>query len=425
MMFHNVTDNSVAQYRRRVQDLIGCRVLAPASDYATVGTIMTDSRSPQSLRYNARPAFSGAVLLGALVAISAGCGDSNNGTQDMGPGDTGPELLATGTECEDTAACGGGVCLRGFERLGAEEFDGSLFPDGYCSQDTCTANADCGENAGCLTRPDDLGGVCLRTCSGPSDCRDGYTCAVAAGSTDTRTFCVFEELDVCAHNAVWEEPGTCILRYAIAADGAQFQITATSAGLGNATFDVGPGEVVIRTTANTETDTPMDGPAGVLCHDIRQNFRNMQGVITYTRGSAVSTTSAVLASGTLATDVLTWDTCTYSDTYGDGPSSWTPADTATGPGCLANYTSTGDVNCAAPEFVCNVGNLEVGHNIQDGMWIQPLNSFEFGTELGTLTMGGLDQPPEATVDDKVEIPNSSPSRTYLGFTATLVSTTCY
>ena len=75
--------------------------------------------------------------------------------------------------------------------------------------------------------------------------------------------------------------------------------------------------------------------------------------------------------------------------------------------------------------MCGVGNLQVGHNIQNGMWIQPLNSFEFGTELGTLTMGGLGRPPESTVDDKVEVPNSAPSRTYLGFTATLMSTTCY
>jgi hypothetical protein len=40
-------------------------------------------------------------------------------------------------------------------------------------------------------------------------------------------------------------------------------------------------------------------------------------------------------------------------------------------------------------------------------------------------MAGLDGPAESTVDDKVEIPNSAPSRTFLGFTATLVSTTCY
>lgn len=425
MMFHNVTDNSVAQYRRRVQDLIGCRVLADASDHATVGTIMTDLRSPQSLPYNARRRFVGTVLLGGLLAAVAGCGDDNNSPMDQGQTDVGPELEATGTECEVAEDCGGGVCLVGFERLGAEEFDGSLFPDGYCSQDTCTANADCGEDAGCLTRPDDLGGVCLRTCAGPSDCRDGYTCMAAAGSTDTRMFCLVEEPEICTHNPAWEVAGTCVLRYAIADGGAQFQITGTSAGLGNATFDVGPGEVVIRTTANTETDEPMDGAAGVLCHDIRQNFRNMQGVITYTRGSAVSTTSAVIASGTLASNVLTWDTCTYSDTYGDSVSSWTPADTATGPGCLAGYRSQGDVNCTAPEFVCGVGNLDVGHNIQDGMWTQPLNGFEFGADLATLTMAGLNQPPEATVDDKVEIPNSSPSRTYLGFTATLVSTTCY
>lgn len=385
---------------------------------------MTDLQATSTLHYKAQRACTSAVLIVGLVVSATGCGDSN-ASPDLGPEDMGPTLMATGTECEDAEACGGGACLLGFERLGAAEFDGSLFPDGYCSVTGCTADTECGEGGGCLARPADLGGVCLETCSGPSECRDGYTCAVAPGSTDTRTFCVFEEPEICTHNAVWEVPDTCILRYAIASDGAQFQITGTNLMLGDATFDVGPGEVVIRVTANTDTDSPADGAAGVLCHDIRQNFRNEQGVITYTRGSAVATTSAVLASGNLSEGVLTWDTCTYSDTYGDSINSWTPADTATGPGCLAEYRSQGDVNCTAPQFVCGVGNLEVGHNIQNGMWTQPLNAFEFGTELAMLTMGGLNQPAEATVDDKVEIPNSSPSRTYLGFTATLVSTDCY
>lgn len=238
-------------------------------------------------------------------------------------------------------------------------------------------------------------------------------------------FCQFEELERCTHNAAWEQADTCILRYQIAAGDAQFQITGTNLMLGDATFDVGPGEVVIRTTA--ADGNPTTGVAGVLCHDIRQNFRNEQGVITYTRGSAVSTTSATLASGTLdtSTNVLTWDACTYSDTYGVDVNSWTPADTASGPGCLAQYRSQGDVNCAAGSFICGVGNLQEGHNIQDGMWTQPLNGYEFGADLATLTMGGLNQPAEASVDDKVEIPNEAPSRTYLGFTATLVDTTCY
>ena len=68
--------------------------------------------------------------------------------------------------------------------------------------------------------------------------------------------------------------------------------------------------------------------------------------------------------------------------------------------------------------------MDVGHNIQNGMWTQPLNSLEFASDMSTVTMGGLDRPAESTVDDKVEIPNDSPSRTYLGFTATLVSTDC-
>jgi hypothetical protein len=131
-----------------------------------------------------------------------------------------------------------------------------------------------------------------------------------------------------------------------------------------------------------------------------------------------------VATGTLGSNVLTWDTCTYSDSYGDSITSWTPADTATGPGCIAGYRSQGDVNCAAPNLVCSIGNLDVGHNIQNGMWTQPLNSLEFASDMSTVTMGGLDRPAESTVDDKVEIPNDSPSRTYLGFTATLVSTDC-
>lgn len=381
---------------------------------------MTDLRAPRLLHYKARSPFAGSVLIALLVGLSPGCGDG----EDMPPMmDAGPTGMFTGGPCADATACEGGTCFIGFERLGAEEFDGSLFPGGYCSVTACTTDASCGDNAGCLTRTAPQENVCLATCTLPSDCREGYTCATVPGSTDTRTFCLNDEPDVCAHNAAWEEPGTCVLRYAIADGDAQFQITATSAGLGNATFDVGPGEIVIRTTA--DTGAPVDGAAGVLCYDVRQNFRNPQGVITYTRGSAAATTSAVIAAGTLTTGVLAWDTCTYSDTYGDSPSSWTPEDTATGPGCMAGYRSQGDVNCAAPDLVCSIGNLQVGHNIQNGMWTQPLNSFELASDLTTLTMGGLDRPAESTVDNKVEIPNSSPSRTYLGFTATLVDTDCY
>jgi len=88
---------------------------------------MTELRLPSSLRYNARRPFAGAVLLAALLAVAAGCGDGN-GSPDMGPADMGPTGMFTVGECDDVTDCAGGTCLVGFERLGDEEFDGSLFP---------------------------------------------------------------------------------------------------------------------------------------------------------------------------------------------------------------------------------------------------------------------------------------------------------
>ena len=67
-MFHKETDKSVTQYRRRVQDLVRCRVLAPVSDHDTLDTIMTELRAPRTLHYMAHRAFAGVVLMSALAA---------------------------------------------------------------------------------------------------------------------------------------------------------------------------------------------------------------------------------------------------------------------------------------------------------------------------------------------------------------------
>ena len=347
------------------------------------------------------------TLAGAFVACGGDGGDPTTGL-----------ACTDGTECADEA------CLVGFEQLGSDTFDGSFFPGGYCSMSECERDAQCGPEAACVTREGDLPAICLATCSPEVACRDGYECTTRPGTSDQQTYCLAAPTPpACAHNSAWEVAGTCVARFAIADGDAEFQITATSAGLGDGSFLVGPGEVVIQTT--NVSGASGDGAAGLLCYELTQNFRNPQGVITSTRGFAVADSGTPVASGNISANVLTWDTCTYSDTYGDSPSSWTQADVATGPGCVNGYQSVGDVNCAAPALVCNIGNLMEGHNVQDGMWDQPFNNFELGTDLATLTMGGLGRPTESLVDDKVEIPNDAPSRTYLGFDATLVDVTCY
>lgn len=328
-----------------------------------------------------------------------------------------------GQACTDDTSCGmtGERCLVGFEQLGNNADDGAQFNGGYCTTaDACATDAECGDGAACLQV--EGVGTCLQTCTAPTDCRGGYTCRPAPNNANTTEFCLPEVIDPCVDNAAWAMAGQCVLTYEIADDGATFAISGT--GPGDDTFNVGPGTIVLRvpSTSGSAGLEPTDGAVGVLCQETHQNFVNTLGIQTVTQGFAVSTDSTTLNSGTLAAGVITWDTCTYGGNYPDG---WSPADSASGPGCLGGYRSVGDVICEPDSpILCQLGSLDFGHNIQDGTWNQPLHSFELSDDFSTLTMGVLGAPAEVGSNVGVELPNDSPGRTHLGFTATLVDTSC-
>lgn len=391
-----------------------------------------------------------------LTCLVAGCasGDPSPLPGDAGvDGAVGPGDHRIGAACTAALAsvsCAAGeACLEGFVRLTpfdetTDDFadaEGLIMPTGYCSLPTvdddgddagCTADADCGDDAGCFRLPGGPG-VCLASCTEDSDCRegDGYRCDSidAGGSTDAREFCIPDDRSPCASAFSFPSAGTCLLSYDLVGT---FEITGTSAGAGDGVIDVGPGRLTIRVTG--DGNAPTDGPAGIVCYDMYQQF-DIAGVETAINARAFEGAGIELNSGTVdtTTDTLAWDTCTYGTNH--GTQMWGPSQGASGAGCLGQYTSVGDVNCTLGAF-CAVGGLMPDHNRQDDVWNQPLNTFEFvgvSDPFDRIIMAGLDGPtvgengPDTSVgepDDKVEIPNARPSRTWLSFAGTLVSTIC-
>jgi hypothetical protein len=392
-------------------------------------------------------------FLGLIVALiaSAGCGD------DAEPG-------TVGLTCSSDLDCGPDGetrCAEGFVQLADDDTPdadddvngaiGLMMPadQGYCMQTTgCQDDSDCPGGSACFRPLADVSagaltdvpfhfadlnaGYCLVPCTDATACRvdDGFTCGVPleeelAGIPGVRqdTFCIPEALEPpCTADPARNLAGTCTLTYDVEGT---FQITGTPAAQGDGTFAIGPGTLIVR-VPSADGLSPSEGPASTLCYDMKQRFE-IGGVITSVRAYATSSGSATLNSGALAGDTITWDECTYSTTYCQSDASWTPEDTATGPGCVAGYHSVGDVNCTLGNF-CAVGSLQPDHNPQDGLWTQPFNDLVFASDFQTVSMGGLgdldtcDLPDQVT--DKVEIPNSSPGRTWLAFTGALRTMEC-
>lgn len=391
-------------------------------------------------------------FLGLSAALmAAGCGDSAS------PGTVG---LACTTDLE-CGREGEAICAQGFVQLAdddtpdaADDVNGSIglmMPAGvgYCMEAAgCQDDGDCPGGSACYRPLDDVSpgaltglpfafgdlnaGYCLVPCVDGSECRtdEGFTCGVPleeelAGIAGVRTdtFCIPDEVKApCAPDAARVLPSTCTLTYDIEGT---FQISGTTAAAGDGTRAIGPGTLIVR-VPSADGANPSDGQANVLCYDMRQRFE-IAGVKTAVRAYATSSGSDTLNSGALAGDTITWDACTYADTYCQSATSWTTTDPASGPGCVPGYHSVGDVNCTLGNF-CAIGALQPGHNPQDGVWTQPLNSFVFSADFQTVSMGGLGGPDTcdlpSQVADKVEIPNDTPSRTWLAFTGTLRSKEC-
>jgi len=111
------------------------------------------------------------VDAGVVPPEDAGSGDGDSGTvvptPDSGSSptpDAGPPPGGVGAGCGSSLDCEPGLfCMTH-----------ASIPGGYCTRG-CGSSAPCPPGSQCV----DLDGtlLCARTCSGPTDCRAGYSCA--------------------------------------------------------------------------------------------------------------------------------------------------------------------------------------------------------------------------------------------------------
>ena len=198
-----------------------------------------------------------------------------------------------------------------------------------------------------------------------------------------------------------------------------FDITGTTAGLGDATQEVGPGRLVLRT--QNADGAPAAGKTSVLSYELSQDFSVSAGMgkITTTTKAEADGGECGIALGeltiTAADAQLDFEACDNGRTTPaeEVDNDWGPsASQSDDPGCLVKYRSQGNVECTAAAALCGFGNLEEGENPQDETWDQKLNALVFSTDLESFEMSAI------------PVPNAQPSSTSLALSGTLASKEC-
>jgi hypothetical protein len=199
------------------------------------------------------------------------------------------------------------------------------------------------------------------------------------------------------------------------------RIRDTTAGIGDGTWAVGPGTLILRLPSDDGNNVAA-GAAEILYYENTINFIVEGSTFTPTVTTTITAFSPVLgdtdnttaqASGDLTlgdSPSIAWNTCDYPDGWNDDNESFTPDIEGTGDGCLAPYRSVGNINCSGSN--CSAGGLEEGDNPQDETWEQRMETLTFSSDLSTFTMPFM------------LLPNRSPSRTYLSWDGTLDSKVC-
>jgi hypothetical protein len=113
---------------------------------------------------------------GAVTPGVESCEDQRDndcdGDVDLGDEDCATATAALGDPCRASVECRDGLLCVGPP-------DHPAFVGGYCGDDDCRSNADCGADGLCA---DALGErFCLRLCEADQDCRRGYLCARLEG----------------------------------------------------------------------------------------------------------------------------------------------------------------------------------------------------------------------------------------------------
>ena len=120
------------------------------------------------------PGDGGAPLLGPGDAGPSDAAVADAGSRDAAVVDAGSQPpKADGAPCARNQDCRGGTCVRGPD-----------WPDGHCTTLECARGSGCASGpeapAECIPWPEGrsprTGSLCLATCQGAGDCRDGYFC---------------------------------------------------------------------------------------------------------------------------------------------------------------------------------------------------------------------------------------------------------
>jgi hypothetical protein len=100
--------------------------------------------------------FTTVSLLIAALALAAGCGFSDVGTEGQVVGGSCTTSGGASGSCADGSRC-------------VEDAD---FPGGTCVK-ACAGQADCPDGSVCIQENE---GICVLPCEDAGDCRDGYNC---------------------------------------------------------------------------------------------------------------------------------------------------------------------------------------------------------------------------------------------------------
>ena len=360
---------------------------------------------------------------GAIEGTEA-CDDgmNNGGNGECLPGCVGVQVcgdgVANGTEvCDDGTNDGGDAeCLPG---CGGVQTCGDGMTEGTEACD--------GDSVSCTSLPEGFTGG-TATCDGSCSGYDTSACT-----------------------------GTCTVLYGL---DVTFEITDTTGGFGDATIGL-DGLLVLEFT-DDGADNIIDGAVNVL-HYWTYNDFVVDGFVTvttkvhaftpscngeteptwrlesdegYPTVCAYTGNTTPVASGTLSTstDTVTWDACNAAGDYWSdstsGGGSYQPTDASTGPGCLADIVSVGNVACSG--IFCGAGDLEQGNNPQFATWTQPLINGAEGSGTNAIDVSNDASATNVSTPTGADggfqshnIPNETPSRTWVSWTGTRIDASLY
>ena len=129
-----------------------------------------------------------ACVAGQCSGTTIDCNDNNICTTDSCDLDTGCVNDWNTEPCDDGDACteGDECSPAGCSGVPVECGEGQSYQEGICTQDacvTCTADADCADNAICTTVNGETELFCYPLCA-DSQCADGLTCTASDADQD-------------------------------------------------------------------------------------------------------------------------------------------------------------------------------------------------------------------------------------------------